>query len=447
VKVCNNCIGESVIEERIRNEGKKRKCSFCNEIGITVTIEELASFIDPIFRVHYGIGPDVPVFDDDSDKVFYEQKGDDLDEIISEILICDGDIASEIASSLISNEDCDPRDGGECLYSDTDHYAEMEYYGDVFGASWISFRHDIKHQRRFFLEAISSELDEIFAELNSHKTLDGKGPIVTISPSEQEGSFYRGRIAGSDNELSHILLNPHAELGPPPANQARAGRMNPAGIPVFYGAYDRQTCIVELRPPAGSKVVTGEFRLCKPITVLDLTVFDMEMVLPSVFADPLRSIRQHQQFMSDLHDEISRPILPSDESISYIPTQVVAEYLASKFNISGIVYRSSQSSIGGKNIVIFNNSCKCKKSYVHVRYDIRAMHEDYYIKYLYDISDTGVSEYRYVVPSGYDDEACGIEFVLESEKIHHVASYVAKTKDFIVHTTRQSPGEQANEDF
>ena len=45
--------------------------------------------------------------------------------------------------------------------------------------------------------------------------------------------------------------------------------MNAAGVPVFYGALDRETCISELRPPVGCTVVSGEFRLNDEIRVLD----------------------------------------------------------------------------------------------------------------------------------------------------------------------------------
>ena len=49
--------------------------------------------------------------------------------------------------------------------------------------------------------------------------------------------------ARSDGELEEILKHPAQELGPPPAQSAKSGRMNQEGVPVFYGAMDRSTCV------------------------------------------------------------------------------------------------------------------------------------------------------------------------------------------------------------
>lgn len=429
MNVCNDCIGDTDVEQWIRSTGRTRRCAFCKNVGLAVKIEELAAHVDPVFRMYFEFGPSVPSFDDDSDRVYYEQEGDSLDDLISEILVCDDNVASEVSSALISSDPYDPRDGDEPFYSSEALYAGAEYYGSPYWEALVSFRDIIKHKRRFFIDDIAPHLSEIFTELQSHKTEDGRTPIASIAPDELAGVFYRGRIVSSDHELSRILINPSAELGPPPPSMARAGRMNPAGIPVFYGAYDRNTCIVELRPPAGSRVVTGKFKLCKPITILDLTVFDQPMDLPGIFADPDRTIRLHQMFMREFHDEIAKPILPCDEAIDYIITQVISEYLSCKLGVTGLVYRSAQSGAGSKNIVLFRDASFVKRVNVNTHYDLGADSEDTNFVFTFDTSSDRSTPYVYVANDAVSAEELILEYVPNTIETSYVKGYTAHTEN------------------
>jgi hypothetical protein len=49
--------------------------------------------------------------------------------------------------------------------------------------------------------------------------------------------------------------------------------MNSSGIWAFYGAFDIDTCIAELRPAVGETVISAKFNLSRPILVLDTTKF------------------------------------------------------------------------------------------------------------------------------------------------------------------------------
>ena len=72
--------------------------------------------------------------------------------------------------------------------------------------------------------------------------------------------------------------------------------------------------------------------------------------------------RGRASFLKELVTEISRPIMPEDEELEYIPTQIVAEYLAKRANprIDGILYPSSQAE--GNNVVLFNHACRVRSS-------------------------------------------------------------------------------------
>ena len=59
--------------------------------------------------------------------------------------------------------------------------------------------------------------------------------------------------------MSVTIVGPLAETG---------GRMNAAGISVFYGATDDETAIAGVRPPVGSWVATATFEVIRPLRLL-----------------------------------------------------------------------------------------------------------------------------------------------------------------------------------
>src|SRR5207248_10353655 len=78
------------------------------------------------------------------------------------------------------------------------------------------------------------------------------------------------------------------DLGPPPAAEAlQSNRMSPAGVVMFYAAFDSETAIRETFQPdrdgAGEKVVSvAQFKVNRPLRVLDLTNLPLP---PSFFGD------------------------------------------------------------------------------------------------------------------------------------------------------------------
>jgi RES domain len=152
-----------------------------------------------------------------------------------------------------------------------------------------------------------------------------------------------------------MLLSPVKRLGPPPWRLARAGRMNAAGISVFYGALDADTCVAEARAPVGSYVVVGRFEIIRSIRVLDLDVLT-KVVTRTGWFDPEFTTRSNRAaFVRNLVEEISRPIMPRDEEFEYLPTQAVSEYLASCVEppLDGIIFHSAQTANEGATSCCF----------------------------------------------------------------------------------------------
>ena len=139
--------------------------------------------------------------------------------------------------------------------------------------------------------------------------------------------------------------------------------MNAQGIPVFYGGFDPDTCVAEVRPPVGSHVVVGKFELLRPVRLLDFDAL-AEVYVPGSRFDPEHRERQGRgAFLEHLVREVSMPIMPGDEAFEYLPTQVVAEFLASRTPpLDGIVFRSTQTGRVGRNVVLFNHACAVQRS-------------------------------------------------------------------------------------
>ncbi|MCR5881216.1 RES family NAD+ phosphorylase [Phenylobacterium sp. J367] len=124
-----------------------------------------------------------------------------------------------------------------------------------------------------------------------------------------------------------IAANIAADLGPPPERKRRAGRLNPAGVIGFYGAFDLETCVAELRPAVGAIVVAAEFAITEPICVLDTTLFEAKAKEADLYAKNAQARAAQWNFMQSFMLEIAQPISPGDEHLDYLPTQAVAEYL------------------------------------------------------------------------------------------------------------------------
>ncbi len=220
------------------------------------------------------------------------------------------------------------------------------------------FCYNIKHRTRFFSKVAAHRLEEIFEGVERFRASDDRLAIREIKPGDMEATVNRARWFDTERDLLDVYLNPAQGLGPPPAKKATANRMNPVGIPVFYGAFDWATCVSEIRPPVGAVAVVCSFQLIRPIRVLDFTVLDKAFMDASYF-DPLFSQKVDQRaFLTGFHKEISKPVLPIYEPLEFIPTQVVAEYLAHRFQpqLDGVLYASTQTEGQGINIALFNHA-------------------------------------------------------------------------------------------
>lgn len=202
-------------------------------------------------------------------------------------------------------------------------------------------------------------------EMNPIEILDSLGKIVEeldlLDVIEPTASIKRVRIV----ELSDTLVSAK-ELGSPPHEYATIpNRMSPAGIPMFYGAYNVETAIAETYDSnygSGKKAVCAHFVPLKELAILDLS---KDIHVPSLFEGGTHKRRKLTKFLRGFLGDFTKPIDRKDRShIDYVPTQIVTEYFRHVFiskdgrKLDGIAYPSSKAK-GQAAVVLFANNGQC----------------------------------------------------------------------------------------
>ncbi len=365
LSICHECVGDEFLKTEIRSHGKRGKCSYCQKSRKVVQLPWLAKNIHSAIEEHFYLTSNEPtplqyaLLSDKESNYVWERPGLEVNYLIQDIAEVNQTVANDIQKYLSFYFGGDPKDFEENPYGDEACYEEHppDIYG--FKESWNFFCQEIKYRSRFFNQFAEQILDELFSNLDSLKTFDGKSVVRIAGPTTENPYIFRARVSQTSNSLDQILKNPVKELAAAPPKYAKHGRMNAQGISVFYGATDAETCIAEVRPPVGSHVVVGRFQIIRNIRLLDLNILSEIYVKGSYFDPEFKGRKGHAGFLQHLVGELTKPVMPEGEISEYLPTQIVAEYLAEKVKprLDGIIFGSSQAQNQEQNIILFHNSC------------------------------------------------------------------------------------------
>ena len=350
--VCGKCVEDAFLRQRIAAECDMGRCSFCEHIRPCMPVEKLADEVARILDNFYGTGPVIRTASAQG-LGKYVHAGYPLDFTVAELLGCvdsEGALATTLVGLLsVRTDDGEPRFEADALYMRRSiRPTEVE-------EKWQEFKSGVMHRSRFFNDHGKAFLDWLFEGIH-HLQDENNQEVVRLFEVEDGWELYRGRYCPPSSDPKNILVSPETELAAPPKEKARAGRMNPVGVPVFYGAFDRDTCIAELRPSVGGMVLTGAFQLLLDARVLDFgvleNIFDAEPM--SCFDPDYQMKMKRRQFLRTLHSKISSPVTP-DQDQEYLFTQVIAEYLSTQVEppIDGVMFASVQHQ-DGINIALFS---------------------------------------------------------------------------------------------
>lgn len=364
-RLCATCIGESFLRTEVDRLGETSLCDYCGHTGSTLSIGEIAGRVDTAFEQHYERTPTEP------SAIEYAMMGNDgwfpdgdpVVYVIADAAEVEDKPADDIRRVLEGQQDYEMAQMGEDNpFAEEAHYIDKEPDDIVYWNRWRYFENNLKSEARFFSSAAEATLDEVFEGLSELRQPDGTPIIVDVGPRTEMTSFFRARVFQAEEELEEALKRPDLHMGPPPVAMAKTGRMNANGISVFYGATDSSIAISEVRPPVGSRVIVGEFALLRNISLLDVNALRSVFIKGSVFDPTYMRQLERARFLEYVSKHISRPVMPNDQPLEYLVTQVVADYLASRSTpaLDGILYPSVQDGTPGSNVILFHKASRVK---------------------------------------------------------------------------------------
>lgn len=245
---------------------------------------------------------------------------------------------------------------------------------EAYSSAWKEFREQILHRTRFVFWA-RKDTSEPYGggEVSVAKVLEAIGrllvafDLITTLPAGTVTYRARGHMRQEDSQGWAA-----AQLGTNlPENATSSSRMSPAGIPLFYGADDVETALVEVARADDREFFTvGKFVTTEPVNVIDLTHVPS---VPSVFDPELGGYQGQLRFLNELVDELRKPIDTVRSNLDYVPTQVFCEYflhvfdpdadadedaktetgVEAKTKVGGLVWRSSAAR-GGSGCLALN---------------------------------------------------------------------------------------------
>ncbi len=344
--VCSDCVEDEFLKEVIRQHASQRQCDYCGRQTRAHSAAPVAVLMHPIGSAVFYYFNDPTQAGVPYDQGWLSTPTGTQDVLMTLPLACHDQLFEQIAQAFVHTEWV-PAAGG--------HWSSS-HLNEELSALWDSFVNIIKYEIRFFFQHASA------AKSANPWEHDPRHILLTIDrlvkrlklPSRlpEKTSLFRARIRSEEADWAIGA----EQMGAPPSELARAGRMNPVGISYLYLAFEHETALAEVLsgPPCAAAI--ARFETQRELRILDLTHLPAE---PSIFDEARRPERESLLFLERFVEEISQPVRKdAREHIDYVPSQVVCEYLALVFRVSrnrsldGIVYPSAVRP-GGRNLVLF----------------------------------------------------------------------------------------------
>jgi hypothetical protein len=342
--ICYDCLSDSDLSDLVRVSAGQQDCSFCGrheQTDVAVDFDWLMEKIRDVVNQYFSTADDECIpYDREEDKYIFATY--DTYEVLENLGLPseNSTVNDAIIDSLGQEIWCDRNPGrldGAELYK----------------SSWERFCEIVKHKARYFFSKITKESpeDELVSILGLLKTIRSLTQDAGMVKMLDVGtSFYRVR----HHEVNDVCTT-WQKLGSPPIEHAKASRMSPAGVSVFYAALDMDTARAEstLRSKRGWIFTGAKWTNSRPLRVLDLS---SRPAIPGVYGTA-RQDREDVVFLRHFVRSIGEPVVPDDRvHIEYVPTQIVTEYFRyhpspSDQPFDGIIYPSAQCK--GQSIVIF----------------------------------------------------------------------------------------------
>lgn len=226
-------------------------------------------------------------------------------------------------------------------------------------SSYFSFSREVLGKRRYILsEEAKGFLDRLLV-------IAGEKRTKVLSSGTW---LWRARLGGEpapvgDNDCA-VAAFPIEQMGAPPKDKAKGGRIDCKGIPVLYVSSDRDTAMSEVRPWPGQKISLAQFALLREVKVVDFsmncfrgTIDDLDRLwpLPHLLHKTPLTEAEHEEIMWCWIDKaFATPVSDTNDPVDYVPTQIIADVFKAA-DYDGMCYRSSVAN--GLNYAFFDVSC------------------------------------------------------------------------------------------
>lgn len=348
--ICLSCVINESLKSFVGKNGTDGTCGYCKNFAKVVEDSCLFSYI--YARVEENIATE-----DDLSSLehidAYEGGSDDLSITTYELVFMEW---INLENEKFFDDLCDSAPARFKINSrgDKTHFVldDGNLDRNIYEERWLVFIEGIKHIHRFFNPNARNFLDSVF---KFHVSNDGKLKPEVIRTIVQGEELFRARYAESYDSAKDIVENPASQFGSTPRHLASSQRMTPSGISALYCAFDRSTCLSEIRAITGDNIVSVAITPTGTLKLLDLT--RLENVEPpqlSLLDEGYLDSVHLKTFLRSLVTKMSRPKGRRDE-LSYLSTQVVFEYLQLRFSkqVDGLVFPSVQTGNIGTNVVLF----------------------------------------------------------------------------------------------
>jgi hypothetical protein len=240
------------------------------------------------------------------------------------------------------------------------YVAHARYDGAMPFRSWDAYhyykRSVLQHLRYMHEESVTDFLRAVQETSVSRTRTVPAGTVLWRAQRDHE---YRLENKGQPNEMEIPCPCKPQRMKPCPEKVAD-GRVNPRGIAYLYLARKQNTACAEVRPWLGSYISLGKFQTKRGLRIIDCTLDEKKRMpfkafnavdLENPIVIPWGPDDYESVVWGDIGYAMSKPVTPEDSSLSYVPTQIIAESLR-HHGADGIEYRSLLAQ-GEVNIALF----------------------------------------------------------------------------------------------
>ena len=210
--------------------------------------------------------------------------------------------------------------------------------------SYWNFQRSVSRELRFVRKPDTERFLETVLETSKKRIVEAKEGLI----------FWRAQLGHDwreegDEEKFEVPCAFSTLRMKPLSDRATDGRANAKGIPCLYLASREMTAVSEVRPWIGSYVSLAQFKLLRPIKLIDCSRGHGKQLF--YFEEPSPEKREEAVWTA-IDQAFSEPMSQSDNNAAYVPTQIIAE-LFKRAGYDGIAYRSNFGE-NGHNIAIFD---------------------------------------------------------------------------------------------